>query len=310
MDIKEKISKVLTEKTRSKDLVKELPKLTESQLTELTNFFDYYSEYPKNLVHKIKVFLKKNVRDAQKAAEKKEAYEKKYGKTVALFHHILKYHRTQIKKSITNSMNDNKAKYKEQWKKQKRKFTEELFKEEIQTRITLTVQSNEFKLIEAIHNYTGSLKVKTVKKIRSSFGAKGIEGIYTLTLEDGTKGNMHTRSITAGGYNIQCWHYRYIITLDKELQQKQDVTIDLQENELKVIKILINNMETIKPIQIPKHAVRKVLQLKNSSRNFSPLVKRGFISRRELGAYLMRRYEYFLTKKGAEVFNSLKGELK
>jgi len=83
----------------AKSLIPELSNLTEEQVKILSQ--NYYITHPKSLVSQIKSYLKTNARLALKEKEKAEEFEKKYGKTVSLFKHILDVHRKQIKNVVT-----------------------------------------------------------------------------------------------------------------------------------------------------------------------------------------------------------------
>ena len=47
----------------------------------------------------------------------------------------------------------------------------------------------------------------------TSDGVFHIEGVWSFVLNDGRKGVIKTKAITAGGYNIQCLHVRYTVNV-------------------------------------------------------------------------------------------------
>ena len=77
-----------------------------------------------------------------------------------------------------------------------------------------SIAFNEAKLINAIRKTLGGMKVKKVEEIYARFGEKGIEGQYKLFLEDGSKKIFTTHAISAGGWNIQVFHYRYLMDIE------------------------------------------------------------------------------------------------
>jgi hypothetical protein len=71
------------------------------------------------------------------------------------------------------------------------------------------------------------LPLKSLERIFIRLGIKGFEGAYRFNFEDGSSFVLETRGIGAGGYNIQVYHYRYIInTSDYKLSDgtKTDYT--------------------------------------------------------------------------------------
>lgn len=333
-----KITEVLkvTRGKNAKIVMGGLHHLTEKQVETYAG--DYYIKYPRSLVSGLKSTIERNIKTDKEEKEKAEAFQKKYGKTIDLFQPILKLHREELTKMVKEKMADNKEKYKENYKKKLLKQEEEskkyswydpapkyneakfnkMYAELVKTTIELSIRENEMKLLNAIHEYTGTLLVKKVEKVYSRFGVKGIEGMYKLTLEDGTVGDMSTMSIGAGGYNIQCFHYRYIIHMDECLVVKQDKTLDISDKELEVIKVLTDNIEEFvedtehgyrSPVMmVPRKIKFKVEEIKGASRNWSPLVKKNLIYKSEFGNYAFKRYNYFIPKKSWEMFQTLKGD--
>lgn len=177
------------------------------------------------------------------------------------------------------------------------------FDEYVNKIIDYAIESNESKLVNAIYSKLEGLNIKSVKEIHSHIGKQGIEGTYKVELADGTTGRMKTRSIFAGGYNIQVLHYRYLIGIDDSLKDKKVIEEDpltRQEYEVKNIirQSLPNDFDISNPI--PKEILQNVENLPGASRNFSPLIKRGWMYRREYGNYTYKRFNYYLTQQGLD----------
>lgn len=73
-----------------------------------------------------------------------------------------------------------------------------------------TVEDHKMKLKNAINKKLNGLDITEVCRLYVHVKAGNIEGAWVLTLADGRKVNFSTEIITAGGYNIQCYHYRYL----------------------------------------------------------------------------------------------------
>lgn len=180
------------------------------------------------------------------------------------------------------------------------------FQERLNKIIEFAIESNQSKLVNAIYSKLEGLDVKSVNEIRSHIGKQGIEGTYEINLNDGTSGRMNTKSIFAGGYNIQVLHYRYLIGIDDSLKSKKVIEEDPlthQEYEVKKImkQMLPEDFDIANPI--PPEVRQGVEQLPGASKNFSPLIKRGLMFKREYGNYAIKRYNYYLTPQGLNFVN-------
>jgi hypothetical protein len=75
------------------------------------------------------------------------------------------------------------------------------------------VRSLKFSIVKAMitqFQFT-ILPLKSLERLRIKIGVKGFEGEYKFIFEDGSSFVLETRGIGAGGYNIQVYHYRYLI---------------------------------------------------------------------------------------------------
>jgi hypothetical protein len=54
------------------------------------------------------------------------------------------------------------------------------------------------------------MPIKSIEKLRIDIGKKGFEGDYRFTFENGSSFVMNFQGISAGGYNIQRFHFRYL----------------------------------------------------------------------------------------------------
>ena len=93
--------------------------------------------------------------------------------------------------------------YENQWKPKLIKFIEEY------------VLSLKFSIVKAMITQFQYIKLplKSLERIFIRLGIKGFEGEYKFIFEDGSSFVLETRGIGAGGYNIQVYHYRYIINM-------------------------------------------------------------------------------------------------
>lgn len=74
------------------------------------------------------------------------------------------------------------------------------------------------KLIATINKKLKGLDVKSLEELFVRQGQQGFEGEWIVTLGDGTKRLFEAKSIYAGGYNIQRFHFRYLTYL-KEVKR-------------------------------------------------------------------------------------------
>ena len=66
-----------------------------------------------------------------------------------------------------------------------------------------------------IKNFTRVSKpIKSFKKVYIERGAKGFEGVYRFDFEDGSHFDFKAEAISAGGYNIQKYHFRYLTNFE------------------------------------------------------------------------------------------------
>lgn len=79
--------------------------------------------------------------------------------------------------------------------------------------IERAIESNKMKLYGTVVRKLKGLEIKTIESRYTRTGVQGFEGIFNLTLNDGTVKNFKVHSIYAGGYNIQCEHYRFLAKL-------------------------------------------------------------------------------------------------
>ena len=193
-------------------------------------------------------------------------------------------------------------------------YSDKYFSDRVEKIIVDTINANKVKLVYAINRKLGNLEVASVSEKYSGIGAQGIQGTYEIKLASGKSGTMSTQSIGAGGYNIQCYHYRYLIALDAYLKEKEDACkadpMALDDKELAVAKLVAAGLETItEHAQIPAPVLSEVNKIKGMSRNWNPLIKKGFIYKREFGHYYIKRFNYFVSRLGVDVFNRIKDKI-
>jgi hypothetical protein len=80
-------------------------------------------------------------------------------------------------------------------------------------RVNAIVKSNKQKLFSVVLRKLKNLEIIKVNKESTHTGPQGFEGNFTLTLIDQSTKMFNVKSIYAGGYNIQCFHYRFLAKL-------------------------------------------------------------------------------------------------
>jgi len=184
-------------------------------------------------------------------------------------------------------------------------YDEQEFNVKLKKIIDATIELNESKLVEALYSKLEGLDIKSVEDIDSVIGNQGIEGLYKITLADGTAGKMTTKSIFAGGYNIQILHFRYLIRLDPSLINEKNIDEKpLTDEELKVKNILKETIPDDFDIKtpLPYDIFRKLNELPGASRNLSSFIKKGLIKKIQYGNYYIKRFNYYLTDAGFKFF--------
>lgn len=87
-----------------------------------------------------------------------------------------------------------------------------------------------FSIIDNFSQIT--LPIKSIERLYLAVGYKGFEGSYKFTFEDNSSFVFNTQGIGAGGYNIQIYHYRYLINFTNITLP--DGSIDKNLNHFKV----------------------------------------------------------------------------
>ena len=85
-----------------------------------------------------------------------------------------------------------------------------------------------FKIVATIISSISFVKIpfKSVVSKEVKIGVKGFEGVYEINFTDGSKFDLVTQGIEAGGYNIQSFHYRYISKIEKMILPNGEQTKD------------------------------------------------------------------------------------
>jgi hypothetical protein len=91
---------------------------------------------------------------------------------------------------------------------------------------------NTYKLAKALDRYV-TPEFTGIKNIRLSQGTQGFEISANLIDDQDRSWSFNTKAISAGGYNIQIWHYRYIINLSSPEVPKNIVRQRVTEKERK-----------------------------------------------------------------------------
>jgi hypothetical protein len=124
---------------------------------------------------------------------------------------------------------------------------------------------NTYKLSRALHKYVTS-EFKDIKNVEITRGTNGFEVFANLIDDQDRTWKFETKAIGAGGYNIQVWHYRYIINLssrevprdvvrrrvseqekqEKEQKREQRRTEHLEKKRLKAAKRIASLFSEVK----------------------------------------------------------------
>lgn len=89
---------------------------------------------------------------------------------------------------------------------------------------------NTYKLSRALHKYVTS-EFKDIKNVEITRGTNGFEVFANLIDDQDRTWKFETKAIGAGGYNIQVWHYRYIINLSSREVPRDVVRRRVSEQE-------------------------------------------------------------------------------
>jgi len=183
-----------------------------------------------------------------------------------------------------------------------------VFKKAVDKEIEWSILNNRMKITHAINKTLGALPIMSVNEVISRSSRQGIEGLFNITLTDGTKGEFATRSIGAGGWNIQRFHFRYLMKVSPELKER-----NFQEKEqqglppeaVAVLQVLAPYKgEIVKGEPIPQKAKSAVYGLPGSSRNWGALIREGLVYKEEVGHFMVKRWNYFITDKGLKALDA------
>lgn len=84
--------------------------------------------------------------------------------------------------------------------------------QEVNDFVSFYVESLKWKIIVSIvSNFQKvTIPIDKIEKISIEVGYQGFEGVYRFFFENGSRFDFRTKSIGAGGYNIQVYHFRFI----------------------------------------------------------------------------------------------------
>lgn len=85
----------------------------------------------------------------------------------------------------------------------------------LEKRVNAIVKANKQKLFSVVLRKLKNLEIEKVDKQYIHTGDQGFEGNFSLTLKDQSTKGFNVKSINAGGYNIQCLHYRFLAKITK-----------------------------------------------------------------------------------------------
>lgn len=171
-------------------------------------------------------------------------------------------------------------------------------------KITLdTIELNEEKLLNALNKKLSGLNIVKAEEIHSNIGNQGIEGCYNLTIDNGTEGLIETQSIFAGGYNVQCLHYRYLVKVSKKLEEnRKPVEVVFTEDQERIISYFVDEIKNIN-IEKPVFMNRKLARYTHG-RTCSFLTKLKYFETRYYSIGIGITKCLFVTSKGLEFFKS------
>ena len=110
------------------------------------------------------------------------------------------------------------------------------WEKQLEKKVNDIVEELMFKIVTTIISAISFVKIpfKSVVSKEVKIGAKGFEGVYEINFTDGSKFDLVTQGIEAGGYNIQSFHYRYISKIEKMILPNGKETKD--DSHFKVYK--------------------------------------------------------------------------
>jgi hypothetical protein len=156
----------------------------------------------------------------------------------------------------------------EDWEKELKKQVDEIV-EVLMFKIVSTI----IKTISFVKIPFASVKTKQVK-----IGVKGFEGVYEINFTDGSKFDLVTEGIEAGGYNIQAFHYRYISKIENMiLPNGQETKSDSHFREYKEVKRFNDGGRTLtrQEIESMQRAIKDPLLSPKLKESFQKVLIRG-----------------------------------
>lgn len=139
---------------------------------------------------------------------------------------------------------------------------------------------NTYKLSKALQRDITS-DFDDIKNIRITTGDNGFEISANLTDNQDRQWSFNTKAISAGGYNIQVWHYRYIINLSSPEVPREEVRrrISEQEKQEKEIKRQERSKQHQERTQLKsaKKIVSVFMEIKNKIKNWDEWEKSNLL---------------------------------
>lgn len=102
-----------------------------------------------------------------------------------------------------------------------------------------------YDLVKSIEKYT--MVTDSLKSIQNAYVGGSIQ-IYAYIMRDGNEYSFETNVIEAGGYNVQCFHYRYITKTNLPKTGNSELT-DSIKNEIKRLSKIERIEAEIKTLQ-------------------------------------------------------------
>jgi len=160
------------------------------------------------------------------------------------------------------------------------------------------------KLTQALIKYVTSDYVE-IKNFKIFQGPKGFEITAILIDNQKREWNFKTQAISAGGYNIQVWHYRYIINLySKEVPRekvKQDVKeriIQEQEEKKKERARLVIERENQEKVKKTLYVIKQIGSVVNNNLKTIESLKKQLADDKKLKEKMHHLTHSYLETKG------------
>jgi len=182
------------------------------------------------------------------------------------------------------------------------------WEKQLEKKVNDIIEELMFKIVTTIISAISFVKIpfKSVVTKEVKIGAKGFEGVYEINFTDGSKFDLVTQGIEAGGYNIQSFHYRYISKIEKMILPNGEETKDYSHFRVyKEIKTFADGGQVIDPNQQQVIYIDENGNLMEQDKSFVDKIK----DRSKQGLNFIKEHPELLLKEGGAIDTITKLEI-